>query len=121
MVRFTTTARFGFALALASGFLTLTPPAFAANDVPQAMLNAAGIDFSSAKAVTHVQNQVRRIALQICAPDWDYQGPLAPDRRKCIDTAVHNGFAQIASKRMDALRRTTVDMAAAQLEENPTH
>ena len=132
MIRFTTPARFGFAPALAlaafaSAALTLTPPAFASTQpaltddgVPQATLNVAGVDFTSAKAVAHVKNQVRRTARAICAPDSDGT-PLTTDQRKCIDTALHTGFAQVDSKNMAALRRTSTDVAAAQPEERPAH
>ncbi len=115
-------ARAGILITLASGFLALTSPAFAAadDDVPQATLNVAGTDFTSDKAIAHLTNRIRHTARQICSPDWDGKS-LSPDERKCYDTAMKTGLAQIESKRMAALRRTSPAMASAQPEEHQAH
>lgn len=117
-------ARTGALIALASGLLAITAPAFAAqNDdvLPQGTLNVAGTDFTSAKAVAHLKTRVRHIAFAICVPSGNNMVAMAPDERKCYDTALNSGLAQIASKQQQALRGTTVDMASAQGETRSNH
>jgi UrcA family protein len=117
-------ARTGALIALASGLLAITAPAFAAqNDdvLPQGTLNVAGTDFTSAKAVDHLKARVRRIAFEICVPNGNSSFAMAPDERKCYDTALNSGLTQIASKQQQALRATTVNMASAQGETRSNH
>jgi UrcA family protein len=117
-------ARTSVLIALASSLLAITAPAFAAqNDdaVPQGTLNVAGTDFTSAKAVDHLKARVRRMAYEICVPNSNGAAIMAPDERKCVETAVNNGFAEIASKQQQALRATTVNMASAQTETHSNH
>lgn len=115
--------RTGALLALASGLLAFAAPAFAQNDdvVPQSKLNVASTDFTSAKAVDHLKARVRRVAFQICVPDGQSLAPIPADQRKCINTAMHNGMAQIDSKQQQAMRATTVNMASAQTDTHPAH
>ncbi len=127
MTRFTTAARFGASASIlctiASGFLAMTPPAFAADDdnIPQARLNVAGTDFTSAKAIAELKSRIRRTALDICTTRSDGKTLMSPDQRKCYDTAMHTGLAQIEGRQLAALRQTTTNIAAAQPEEHLTH
>lgn len=117
MTHFTMIARTTTLLAVASGLLAVTAPAFAApteDALPQGKLNVAGTDFTSVKAVNHLKARVRRIAFEICVPDGNRSVVLATDQQKCYDTAIQNGLAQIASKQEQAQRATTVNMASAQ-------
>ena len=125
MTHFTTIARTGTLIAIASSLLALTAPAFAApideDALPQATLNVAGTDFTSAKAVDHLKARVRRTALEICVPDGDTRMPMATDQRQCYNTAIRNGLAQIESKQQLAMRKTTVNVASAQTDTHPAH
>jgi UrcA family protein len=123
MTRLTNLARASVLLALASSALALTPAAFAAadDDLPQARLNITGTDLTSAKSVAHLKSRVRHTAFDICAPDWDGKSLMSMDQRKCYDTALQNGMAQIESKRLEALRKTSPDMASAQPREQHAH
>jgi UrcA family protein len=123
MTNTTKFARTSVLIALASSLLAIAAPAFAASDdaVPQGTLNVAGTDFTSAKAVDHLKVRVRRIAYEICVPNGNGAAIMAPDERKCVETAVNNGLAQIASKQQQALRGTTVNMASAQTETHSNH
>jgi UrcA family protein len=116
-------ARTTVLLAVASGLLAMTAPAFAQSDdaVPQGKLNVAGTDFTSAKAVDHLKARVRRLAFEICVPNGNSAITMAADERKCYETAVNNGLAEIASKQQQALRATTVDVASAQTETHSSH
>ncbi len=123
MTNTTKFARTSVLIALASSLLAITAPAFAASDdaVPQGTLNVAGTDFTSAKAVDHLKARVRRIAFEICVPNGNSSFAMAPDERKCYDTALNSGLTQIASKQQQALRATTVNMASAQGETRSNH
>jgi UrcA family protein len=104
------------ALALiASGFVTMVPAAHAAqaDQVPQGELNVAGTDFTSAKAVDHLIARLHRVARDICLPDNDAKTLLSDDERKCVNTALASGLAQIETKRQLALREAGVHVAAA--------
>ncbi len=117
-------ARTSVLIALASSLLAITAPAFAAqNDdaLPQGTLNVAGTDFTSAKAVDHLKARVRHVAFAICVPNGNSAFAMAPDERKCYDTALNSGLTQIASKQQQALRATTVNMASAQGETRYNH
>ena len=46
---------------------------------------------------------------------------MSTDQRKCVDTAMRNGLAQIESKRMAAQRLTSTSLATAQPEAHPAH
>jgi hypothetical protein len=61
------------------------------------------------------------MAYEICVPNGNSGVIMAPDERKCVETAVTNGFAEIASKQQQALRTTTVNMASAQTETHSNH
>lgn len=127
MTRLMTSARSGtrtsLLLAIAASFLAVPAMAYAAGDdvVPQATLHAAGTDFTSSQSVTSLKRKLRQTAYHICSPNWDGKTILSGDERKCYDTALHNGMAQIDSKQMEARRQTTTDMASAQPQEHPTH
>ena len=123
MTRLTTIVRASVLLAVASGILAATPPAFAAGneDVPQAKLNVAGVDFTSPKAVAHLKTEVRHTALEVCGYDWTDKGAMSIDTRKCYDAALQGGFAQIDSKQQQALRDNAVKMASAQPQDRRTH
>jgi UrcA family protein len=116
-------ARTSALIALASSLLAITAPAFAANDdaLPQGTLNVAGTDFTSAKAVDHLKARVRRMAYEICVPNGTGAAIMAPDERKCVETALNSGLTQIASKQEQALRGATVNMASAQTETRSNH
>lgn len=105
---------------IAAGFVAGAVPAMAATDpVPQAELNVAGTDFTSAKAVDRLITRLHRIATEICAPDSDARTPMNDDQRTCYDTAVKTAMAQINSKREQAMRETGVHVAAAESAAKP--
>lgn len=103
---------------IATGLLSLAPAAQAADgdQAPQAELNIAGTDFSSAKAVDHLIARLHRVALDICLADGQQTTAMSEDQRTCVATAVKTGLAQIESKRQQAMRDTSGRLAAA----NPT-
>jgi UrcA family protein len=124
MTNTTKFARTSALIALASSLLAITAPAFAASNddpLPQGTVNIAGTDFTSVKAVDHLKARVRRVAFEICVPNASGAVIMAPDERKCYETALTNGLTQIASKQQEALRATTVNMASAQGETHSNH
>ncbi len=123
MIRFTAAARTGLFLTIAASFLAMTPPAFAADDdaVPQSVLNVAHTDFTSAKSVAQLKQHVRHVAYGICTADSDGRALMSTDQRKCYETAMRSGLAQIETKRVAALRQSSPALASAQLLERATH
>lgn len=110
-------------IAFASGLIALATPAFAAaadDALPQTAVNVAHTDFTSAKAIGHLKAQVRRAAFKICVPDGNVM-TMPADQRKCYETAVNGGLAQIASRQEQALRSTTVNVASVQGDIQPAH
>lgn len=105
---------------IACGCIAGATPAFAAEDqAPQAQLNTAGVDFTSAKAVNRLINRLHRIATDMCAPNHDAKTLMSDDERKCFDVAVQSGMTQIDSKRQEAMRGTPVHVAVAQSDVQP--
>ena len=124
MNRFTKLSHTATLLVISLVCITLTPAAFAAADedpVPQVRLSAAGTDFTSPASIAHLRSRLRHAAIAICTPNWDGRRMLATDERQCYDTALTNGMAQVESRHQEALRKTTVNMAAAQLQEPLAH
>jgi len=100
---------------IATGFVALAPLAHAAegDQVPQAEMNIAGTDFTSAKAVDHLVSRLHRVAIDLCVPDGQQIGAMTGDQRACVAAAVKTGMAQIDSKRQQALRDSAERLAVA--------
>ena len=100
---------------VATGFVSLAPLAHAADDapVPQAEINIAGTDFTSAKAVDHLIIRLHHVALDICVPDSDQKSTLGDDQRTCVQTVLKSGLAQIETRRQQAMRDSTARLATA--------
>ena len=90
---------------LVSGCIALSAPAFAAdNDTPPSGAVAVnGTDFTSPRAVAHLKGRVRRVAMDICVPNSGGRIPMSLDEQRCYQTAVKDGFSQIASRHEQAL------------------
>jgi len=104
---------------IATGFLSIAPAAHAADgdQAPQAELNIAGTDFTSATAVDHLINRLHRVAIDICVPESQQTLAMSNDQRACVAAAVKTGLAQIDSKRQQAMRDSAARLATA----TPTH
>jgi UrcA family protein len=118
-----TIARTSILLAAASSLFALTVPAVAApldDPLPQASVNVAHTDFTSPKSVRQLKARVRRTAKEICVTN-DSPMPMLADERACFDTAMHGALAQIDSKQQQAMRKTTVNVASAQIDSHPAN
>ena len=100
---------------IATGFVALAPLAHAAegDQIPQAEINIAGTDFTSAKAVDHLVSRLHRVAIDLCVPDRQLIVAMTGDQRACVAAAVKTGLAQIDSKRQQARRDSAERLAAA--------
>jgi UrcA family protein len=116
MTKTFTFARTATLALVASAVITLAPAAHAADgdQAPQAEMNVAGTDFTSAKAVDHLITRLHRVALDICVQQGDPHALMSDDERACVNAAIKSGLAQIDSKRQEAMRETAVHVATAQ-------
>jgi len=89
--------------------------------IPHAVLNTAGIDLTSDRAVATLKAAVRNTAAQICTSYGDGSGKMSRDEQTCFDVAVRNSFADIEARHQLALARLPHANVAANTDLHPTH
>jgi UrcA family protein len=123
MTKFSTIVRTGALAVIASGFVALSAPAFAADAdaLPRGELDVSTTDFTSSVAVDRLVKRLHHLAFNICAPDRFLNMATNASERECYNVALRNGMTQIEARRELALRASQVHVAVADPVAKPAH
>jgi UrcA family protein len=105
---------------LMTGCIVWSAAAFAADSdaPPQGRITVREVDFTSARAVAHLKQRLRHVAMDACMPNAGGRIVMTRDEQACYDTALKDGLAQIESRRQQALRERSVRLADTQTHGN---